>query len=185
MKQRQKAFFKNEKLYSGGTYRNKRSGRKARPISSRETMHLILKSSRAQGDWSFRAPKNRQKVLSLLSKFASRNAVKILSVANASNHLHIHLRLTSRHLYRAFIRGVTSAVAMAVTGASRWKKVGGKFWDYRPFSRVVRGWKAFLALKDYLHVNQLENAGANRREARVIVAWRVVGGKFSAFGGTG
>ncbi len=107
----------------------------ARPISSRESMHLILKSSKARGEWSFRAPKNRQKVLALLQKFANRNAVKILSAANADSHLHIHLRLTSRHLYRAFIRGVTSAVAMAITGASRWKKMEGKFWDYRPFSR--------------------------------------------------
>jgi len=185
MRRQQKSFFKNQKLYSGGTLRKKRAGRGARPISARESMHLILKSTRAQGDWSFRAPKNRQRVLLLLHKFAARNAVKIISVANAGNHLHIHLRLTSRHLYRAFIRGVTSAIAMAITGASRWKKMEGKFWDYRPFSRVVRGWKAFLALKDYLHVNQLENAGANRREARVLVAWRVTNGTFSAFEGTG
>lgn len=177
---KQRAFFKAEKLFHGGTLRRKRNGRRARPISCKDTMHLILKSSRAEGPWSFRAPGNKAKVICLLEKFAARNAVKILSVANAGNHIHIHLRLTTRHTYRAFIRGVTSAIAMAITGASRWKKLDGKFWDYRPFTRIVKGWKAILRLRDYLHVNQIESAGATRREARLIVAWRVQRGKFSA-----
>ena len=182
---KQKAFFKLDKLYYGGTYRNSRKGRRARPISCKDTMHLILKSSRAVGPWSFRAAQNKQKVIVLLEKFAAKNGVKIHSIANAENHLHVHLRLTTRHTYRAFIRGVTSAIAMAITGASRWKKAEGKFWDYRPFTRIVKGIRAFLTLRDYLHVNQIENAGATRQEARSIVAWRVERGKTSAWAETG
>ena len=182
---KQKAFFKLDRLYYGGTYRNSRKGRRARPISCKDTMHLILKSSRAVGPWSFRAPQNKQKVIGLLEKFAVKNGVKIHSIANAENHLHVHIRLTTRHTYRAFIRGVTSAIAMAITGASRWNKIKEKFWDYRPFTRVVKGWKAFLSLRDYIHVNQIENAGASRREARSIVAWRVASGKSGAWAETG
>lgn len=178
---KQKAFFKLDKLYYGGTYRNSRKGRKARPISCRDTMHLILKSSRAKGAWSFRAAANKQKVIALLAKFAAKNGIVIHSIANANNHLHVHLRLTTRHTYRAFIRAVTAAIAMAITGASRWKKLKEKFWDYRPFTRVVKGRRGFLTLRDYIHVNQIENAGATREEARKIVAWRVERGKTGAW----
>jgi len=179
--------FQATKLYHGGSLRKQRAGRGARPLSSRngDSLHLILKSSRAVGPASFRAPGNKEKVLLLLEKFAARNAVQILSLANAGNHLHIHLRLTTRHTYRAFIRAATAAIAMAVTGASRWKKPTGRFWDYRPYSRVVRGRRAFLTLRDYLHVNQLETAGATRTEARLLVAWRVSRGRHSAWAETG
>lgn len=60
---------------------------------------------------------------------------------------------------------------MAVTGASRWKKssVKTKFWDYRPFTRVVRGFKAFLTLRDYIEINRYEGFGVDRDDAREYV----------------
>ncbi len=49
----------------------------------------------------------------------------------------------------------------------------------------MKGYRAFLTLRDYIHINQIENAGATRKEARVIVAWRVASGKTSAWAETG
>ncbi len=63
---------------------------------------------------------------------------------------------------------------MAITGASRWsplkKKPGDRFWDYRPFTRVVIGFKAFLTLQNYIEINQLEGFGHDRLEAKWIIA---------------
>ncbi|MGE0764803.1 MAG: hypothetical protein AB7N80_16135, partial [Bdellovibrionales bacterium] len=44
-----------------------------------------------------------------------------------------------------------------------------RFWDYRPFSRVVRGLRAYLSLKDYDEINELEGLGAPRGEALLLV----------------
>ena len=71
---------------------------------------------------------------------------------------------------------------MAVSGASRWNKKAlkdKKFWDYRPFTRVVRGLKAILTLKDYIHVNELEGYGYRREQARFIIGWRPIDGPYS------
>lgn len=182
---KQQNFFPSQKLFHGGKLRRQRKFRQARPISDRDSMHLILKSSYANGPWSFRAANNKQKVISLIEKFGAKHAVKLLSIANAGNHIHLHIKLTTRHTYRAFIRGLTAALAMAITGASRWNKLKIKFWDYRPYTRILKGWKAMLTLRDYIHVNQLESAGATRDEAKVLVAWRVSRGKYSAWAETG
>jgi hypothetical protein len=105
--------------------------------------------------------------------------VRILSLANLGNHLHFQLKLTNRHTYRPFIRGLTSAIAMAVTGWSRWNlpPQGARFWDYRPFTRVVPGRQGFLTLRDYIQLNRLEGRGCSRAQARWIVAR---GGAFAA-----
>jgi hypothetical protein len=68
------------------------------------------------------------------------------------------IQLSHRRTYKPFIRAITSAIAMAITGLSRWTKHKRKikFWDYRPFTRVIRGWRAKLRFKDYILINQLE-----------------------------
>ena len=137
-------------------------------------MHLVLRSTRARGEWSFRRPKNERRIRQLADRFARRYGVRVLSLANVGNHLHFHVKLSNRHLYRPFIRALTGAIAMAVTGASRWKPLEGKFWDYRPFTRIIQSFRGFLNLRDYIRINQLEGAGVERIEARWIVkhAWR-------------
>lgn len=112
-------------------------------------------------------------------------------MANVGNHLHLQIKLSNRFGYRPFIRAVTAAIAMAVTGRNRWtvgnhadqlegihSKIDGssatakkreKFWDYRPFTRVVKGFKAVLTLRDYLRINQLEGEGNHRNDARFML----------------
>lgn len=165
---------KPESKSYGGTLRNKRSGRGARPISTRESMHLVLRSSLAQGDWSFRRKSNAQKISAILNKFSKKYRVRLLSVANVGNHLHLHLQLTRRNSYKPFIRAITAAISMAITGVNRWSKNRSKirFWDYRPFTRVVRGFRSALALNDYVALNRLEGVGNTRVAARFILASR-------------
>ena len=63
---------------------------------------------------------------------------------------------------------------MAVTGVSRWKKLAAakNFWDLRPFSRVVVGFKAMLMLAQYVQINQLEAQGVSRSDAQFYINWQ-------------
>jgi putative transposase len=169
----------------GGELRNTRKGRSGpRALSTKDTMHLVLRSSLAQGPWSFR--RNDGKIKATVKKFTHKYGVKLISLANAGNHLHMQIQITNRHTYRAFITALTSTLALVVTGASfkcsmkdRAKDLGIavgniqkkilRFWDYRPFTRIVRGYKALLNLKDYIEINRLEVRGYDRNQARFLI----------------
>ncbi len=170
----QKEFFKKTEKAYGGELLKKRKGRIAgRPVVTKQTMHLVLRSSVAKGKWSFLEPKNKENIRIILRKFAEKYGVKLLHGANVGNHIHLEIQLTNRHTYKPFIRAVTAAIAMKITGVSRWKSkedVGiNKFWDLRPFTRVVVGWNARLSLKDYIKVNHLEAKGFKRDIAKVFI----------------
>jgi REP element-mobilizing transposase RayT len=166
---------KKTKLPFGGELMKTREGRKgSRPLAVRKSMHLVLRSSKATGEWSFKRKENEKKIRQLVEKFSKKYVVKLISLAVVGNHLHFHIQLGNRHLYAPFIRALTSAIAMAVTRTSRRKKMGKeklKFWDYRPFTRIVVGLKAILTLRDYIALNSLEAYGHSRQEARFFIAW--------------
>ncbi len=174
------AFLKKLDSAYGGELLKTRKGRSyGRPLATKETMHLVLRSSRANGEWSFRKPQNERSVIEIVGKFAKKYGVKILSMANVGNHLHLHIELANRFTYGPFIRAVSGSIAMAVTGINRWTKIGQiqnddsnsklKFWDYRPFTRIVQSFRAYLNLKDYLKINQLEGHGISRQISRVLI----------------
>ena len=150
----------------GGELRKTRKGRAtARPLAYRQTMHVVLRASLAKGEWSFRRAKNYKNVCRLVEKFAVMYEVHILSMANVGNHLHLHVKFVNRPTYNAFIRALSGAIVMAVTGRNRWTKKTKeklKFWDHRPYSRIVLSLRHFLNLKDYVAENQLEGQGVSR-----------------------
>ena len=99
----------------GGELLNKRKGRiRGRPLDTKNTMHLILKSSKATGDWSFWRPANKAKIKQIISKFSHKYGIKVHSMANVGNHLHFHIKLGNLHTYKPFIRAITAAIAMAI-----------------------------------------------------------------------
>lgn len=157
----------------GGTLLKTRKGRsRGRPLAVKNSMHLILRSSLATGDWSFRRSANRKKIEAIFKKFSQKYAVRLISIANVGNHLHLEIQLTNRFTFKPFIRATTAAIAMAVTGRNRWtaaKTKAVKFWDYRPYTRVIIGFKALLGLRDYIRINQLEGYGYHRSEAEFFV----------------
>jgi hypothetical protein len=173
---KQLAFFKRATSEYGGELLKTRAGRAhARPLDSKNTMHLVLRSSRAKGEMSFRRPQHQRAIQGIIRKFSAKYGVKVLSLANVGNHLHIHLKLSTRYGYTPFIRAVTSAIAMAVTGRSRWSKTPKKkekFWDLRPFTRIVVGLRAYFTLRDYVELNQFEGAGVPREHALMIMSER-------------
>jgi REP element-mobilizing transposase RayT len=168
----QQKLFKPQKSDYGGVLQKSRKGRQGpRPLATRTSMHLVLRSSKARGEWSFRKRNNWRKIEILLDRFARRYGVKVLSYANVGNHLHFHIQLGNRFAYVPFIRALTGSIALVITGASRVRKFAGRFWDYRPFTRIVYGLSGFLKLRDYVKINQMEGFGIRRSVARMVLGW--------------
>jgi REP element-mobilizing transposase RayT len=188
------------KAYGGELLKTRKGRSRGRPLDTRNTMHLVLRSSKATGAWSFWRPENKNKIRQSVTKFSQKYGIKILSMANVGNHLHFHIKVSNRHTYKAFIRAMTASIAMTVTGASRWKPLServaeirrtrdfrqskkivkngadlksktSRFWDYRPFTRVVLGLRALLNLRDYIEINQLEGFGFQRPQAKFFLKW--------------
>ena len=114
-----------QKLAYGGELLKTRAGRSSsRPLSTKHSMPLVLIFSQAKGEWSFRKAKNQRKIGDILSRFSKKYGIRVLSMANVGNHLHLQIQLSNRYTYKPFIRAVTSAIAMAVTGVSRWNPNG-------------------------------------------------------------
>lgn len=173
-------------LAYGGELRKKAKNRKYRPLVFRSgTMHITLKSTKATGTASFLHPKNHNRVKKYLYDFSVKKGVKIISFANVGNHLHLHVKLTNLTLYKAWIRGLTSGLAMIAVGQAGFKKLKvnknfnvnknhafkskQKFWDHRPFSRVIQCFRHFLNTKAYIEVNILEGLGMPRTLAELMI----------------
>ena len=146
----------------------KASGRHARPLSSKDPIHLVLKSSQARGARSFGHSKNVRPIRAELERHCNKYGVKLMSYSNNFSHLHMLLKFPSRSVYMRFIRSLTSGIAMIVTGARKLARLAAKFWDRRPFTRVVRGYKAYKTAAAYVRLNQLEAEGKiPHRESRL------------------
>lgn len=162
---------KDPDAYGGELLKTRRGRARPRPVATNKcSMHVVLRSSKARCGWSLK--KHSVRINKILAKFARRHGVEIHDTATQHNHLHWHMTFSTRRGYVRFIRAVTAAVAMLVTGASRWhpSKRRDRFWDRRPFTRIVRTPAALLRLKDYIVLNKLEALGYGRIEARFLIA---------------
>ncbi|WP_413578795.1 transposase [Bdellovibrio sp. HCB290] len=139
----------------GGTLFRKSRYRCRRPLSTKKTVHVVLRSSQAVGSLSFRKFKNWKQVESLCRKFARKYRIKIESFANGGNHLHLSVRLKSKDDYTPFIRSLTGAIALKMTGANRNQKNKKKFWDFRPFTALLE--TAKQNLKNYVSIDLLKD----------------------------
>ena len=84
------------------------------------------------------------------------------------NHIHLHIQLKDLHGYNPFIRAITAAIAMAVSGVSRWKKSTGPFWDLRPFTHIVATKVGLQRLSRYMKINELEPLFGRLRAEEIV-----------------
>ena len=175
MKPKQLRMIARARSEYGGDLMTTRAGRRgARPISTRSSMHVVLRSTSAVGPQSFSRAQHNASVRKVIAKFAAKFGVRVLSLANAGNHVHLHVKLHHRFSYAPFIRAITGGIAMAVRNRSAVhshfeKRASRRFWDRRPFTRIVVSWRGFLNVKDYVRLNEIEGGGFSRREAREMV----------------
>lgn len=169
-----------KKFFGGALLDGKRKS--LRPLSSKDAIHFVLRSEYAFGRDSFLAKRHQPQVNRVIIHFAKKFGVRIYQKSINSNHIHLLVRITSRKLYRAFIKAVSGKIATQIMGgrcfyeyiqektstpiassprgygsADEAKALG--FWQFRPFSRVVKWGKDYKGCFNYLKQNTLEAIG--------------------------
>lgn len=154
--------FKIQKEF-GGAHLKRSHAKKARPISTKMAMHLTLRSSKAKGDKSFLSNRNRATLIEKkVRELARKSGVTIYRFANVGNHIHLLVRATYRRGFVSFLRAISGIIARIALGAERGSaklKEAVRFWDQRPWTRILAWTKDFYNVKKYVEQNFNEAMG--------------------------
>ena len=164
------AFKKATRTEHGGVIRQGQRKLK-RPFDSKTPLHLVLRSSRAKGEWSFSRVKNGRQIKHWVHHLARKNHVKVYRLANSGNHLHLLVKADSRRDFQSYLRALTGIVSRLVTGAKKGNPMG-KFWDALAYTRVVRWGRDFKNVTYYLIRNELEELGILAYRDRLVTKAR-------------
>jgi putative transposase len=126
---------------------------------------------------------------SIIKKYAKKFFIKIEQVTIQNDHIHMMIRTSRRSLFQNFFRVVAGQIAQQfekegllrfVEGIGNVVKKNGKvvlsipkkvtdtrskinkklrLWKHRPFSHVVKGYKAYKTVRDYIQLNEKEVTG--------------------------
>ena len=184
---KQGAFFNLKLNFShGGELRKKRKGRGPRPLSAKEPIHVVFKvAPHRLRHKSLRAPQSFKSILEIIEKYAKHFAVKIEQLSVQNDHVHLLIRTSRRKHYHHFFRVVAGQIAQRfekaglltgtlgvekltaranlnqkVTGTPQYAGQATSLWKYRPFSRVVTGWKSYKIIRNYIQLNEKEALAA-------------------------
>ncbi len=136
-----------------------------RPLATKLPIHLVMRSGKSV----LRLPKTFGKVTEIINSTTRKYGVRIYESANVGNHVHLVIKISNLKLWAAFIRELSGRIAQVVGELVR-RSAAEKFWLFRPFTRIVRGWqRAFKAVKEYVYLNQLEANGLiSRKETKSL-----------------
>lgn len=98
-----------------------------------------------------------------------RFGVKVYSIANGGNHLHMVILPRTREAYIFFVRSISGLVARLVLKIKRGSARGLQFWDKRPYTRLVEWGKDFRGVCNYLMQNTLEALGFIPYQRRKVI----------------
>ena len=132
------------------------------------TVHLVMRSEKARGEWSFSRKENSRRIHEILHKQAAKFGVRIYDLAIVGNHFHVALRLANKKMFHRFLRAIAGLIARMITGAERGSGKRVKFWDSRPFTRLVHWGTAYDSIKRYFLKNKLEAVGFPTEQAYEI-----------------
>ena len=165
MRARQPSLFENLKTPSERSAQKKiftHGGSKAtgkrklkRPLATKKWTHLVLKSTKARGQYSMLKQSNSKWIENLINAKAKKFGVEVKEQVNMGNHLHLRFRIASRYSFQNFLRSITNLIARHVTGARKGKAFG-KFWDGLAFTRVLMTSFEERRLRDYFVANRIE-----------------------------
>ena len=199
---KQESFFKTNwkhALSHGGSLRNKRAGRGARPLSTKCSHHIVFKIHKDRlRSRSLRS--NQAFTLSnlIIKKYAKHFGVKIEQLSIQNDHIHALIRTTRRSHFHHFFRVVAGQMAQRfglegllspsvyhqqapqssqaprasrcvptlpdtpMTDTPEKSTKVKSLWKYRPFSRIIRGWRSYKIVRDYIQLNEKEILGQIR-----------------------
>ena len=122
-----------------------------------------------------RQPKSFGKVCEIIKRTATKHGIRVYKSANNGNHIHMAIKLSSVRMWPGFIRELTGRLASLMREHKITKK-GESYWLFRPYTRIVRGWRqAYKNLLDYIELNILEAEGMiNRKETKTLKDLRAI-----------
>lgn len=167
---KQQSFVKtnwNHRFCHGGNLRNQRAGRSARPLAAKEPLHIVLKINPGVLKGGLRGAASLLLINKLLKRYAKKFFVRIDRFSINADHIHIVLRFTKRSLIQAFFRVVPGQFAqrMGIRKPSRKSEAPlskRRLWKNRPWSRVIKGYRAYRTALNYVQLNIKE------AEAKII-----------------
>ena len=163
-------------LNYGGSLRNQRNGRGSRPLSTKYPIHLVLKANRECIRSTFRFPKQFALIHLILKKYAKRFFIKVEQVTVQGDHIHLVIRISWRRNCHDFFRVFAGQIAQRfekegllvcvvtdtpkhATAKKRSGRKRKKLWKHRPFTRIVKGWRAYRTVRNYVQLNEKEALG--------------------------
>ena len=158
---RQQEFFnylKSSKSFGGDLLKGA-NARQPRPLSTKNAVHVVMRSQLAKGPMSLRHHRHKKNVESIIRRQAEFWGMRLYKYANVGNHLHLLLRPSSRRRFFGFLRSIAGLIARAVLKAERGHAKGMRFWQARPFTRIVRWGGDFVRAKEYVELNAKEALG--------------------------
>lgn len=142
---------------SGGELRKKRLGRFARSLTTKDPHHVVFKMNKSVLRSGLRSPRHFALLKRLIEKYSKRFFIKIEQCSIQNDHIHLLIRARKRSCFQSFFKVLAGQFSQSVTGTQN-KAYENKIrlWKYRPFSRVVKGYKAYVRVQNYVQLNELE-----------------------------
>jgi putative transposase len=165
-KTNQFSFFNHKIQRQFGGFLHKGNPKTSRPLSTKEPLHLVLKSNQAIGAKSMLRSHNVKKIEQIIKRHAKLCRVRLYHLVNVGNHLHLVIKIDCRRDFSKFIRTITGLIARHVLKKERGvasqnefhhnsslSKTGLQFWAARPFSRLISWGKDYLFVSRYMKKN--------------------------------
>jgi len=156
---RQQFIFQYGRWSYGGTLRRSRHGRGTRPLSPRDSVHIVFKVNRRALPRGLRHPSTFATLHRVNRHYARKFRVKIEMIAVERDHIHILAHATARSQFQAYFRVLAGQFAQNVTDTFRKRHKGPRIWKFRPFTRIVRGEKDRQTVRNYIRLNEAEATG--------------------------
>ncbi len=159
VKQQNFYFFKKLPNECGGSQAlNKRKSQ--RTLSGKVPIHLVLRSDKAKGVYSF---VNHQMVLSkLITRLGKKHGVKIYAYAINWNHIHFVIRIFHRRNYNYWIRDLTGQIVQCISAKTKTRL--HEFFTARPYTRLINWGREFKTVMEYQILNKMEVFGLRPRK---------------------
>lgn len=142
-------------------------GRGARPLSSKDPIHLVFKINKAAVKSGLRSPRSFGLIIALMRKYSRKFFVGIEQFSIQTDHIHLLVRGRRRSSLQNFLRVLAGQFAQCLTDTFNHKYEGEKIWKHRPFSRVVQGFKSYLTVRNYIQLNEMEALGRPYSKTRL------------------
>ena len=145
----------------GGSLLKKSHAKRSRPFSTKRAMHVVMRSSLARGHFSLRYSNHVTEVEQIVRNQAKKAGVRLYRYANSGNHLHLLILVPHSSSLRRFLRAVSGLIARLVMNTERGAPLpeSVRFWDQRPFTRIVTWGREYAGVARYLLQNTLEALG--------------------------